>query len=148
MVLRLAEAKATTVDRAESVVLAADTTVVRDGEMLGKPASVDDAVEMLHSLQGRSHSVLTGWTALAHGSEQFDVAESRVTFRERSREELSEYVQRTDPMDKAGSYGIQGDNGWLIERVSGSRANVMGLPIGDVSRALAELGVVRSGPQG
>jgi len=144
MVLRLSEAKAASVDHQNHVVLAADTTVVRDGEMLGKPINHGDAVRMLSSLQGRTHSVLTGWTVgLAHSFE-FGVAETRVTFHRRSDDELSEYVSRTNPMDKAGAYGIQGDDGWLIERVVGSRANVMGLPIGEIAPVLMKFGIERS----
>jgi septum formation protein len=143
MVLRLSEAKAATIRRDGHVVLAADTTVVRDGEMLGKPQDHTDAVNMLMSLQGRGHSVLTGWTVNGE-SEEFGVTETRVFFRSRTMSELSDYVVRTDPMDKAGAYGIQGDDGWLIERVVGSRANVMGLPIGDIAPVLVNMGVERS----
>jgi septum formation protein len=144
MVLRLSEAKAASaVNRTTEVVLAADTTVVRDGEMLGKPQDHTDAVNMLMSLQGRAHSVLTGWTVVGDSLE-FGIAETRVHFRSRSMSELSGYVTKTDPMDKAGAYGIQGDDGWLIERVVGSRANVMGLPIGEIAPVLLDMGVERS----
>ena len=144
MVLRLSEAKASIPVDEDTVVLGADTTVVRDGAMLGKPTDHAEAVDMLMSLQGRSHSVLTGWTVVRGDAFDFGVAETIVTFRSRTVSELSEYVVRTEPMDKAGAYGIQGDDGWLIERVVGSRANVMGLPIGDIAPVLISMGIERS----
>ncbi len=144
MVLRLAEAKAAIPGLGADVILGADTTVVRDGEMLGKPTDHTDAVNLLMSLQGRSHSVLTGWTVRRGDVAEFGITETKVTFRQRTASELSDYVTRTDPMDKAGAYGIQGDDGWLIERVVGSRANVMGLPIGEITPVLLEMGVQRS----
>ena len=144
-VLRLSAEKAATVAlEPGDVVLAADTTVALDGTILGKPRDATEALEMLEALSGRSHSVLTGWTASAAGVERFGVAESRVRFHERTTDELADYVQRTSPYDKAGAYAIQGDEGWLIADVDGSRSNVMGLPIADVVDALAELGVERS----
>jgi len=148
-VLRLSADKAAAVPRGPGdIVLAADTTVVLDGTVFGKPADADEAVEMLATLSGRTHSVLTGWTASASGTERFGVAESRVRFHPRQPHELADYVQQTAPYDKAGSYGIQGDDGWLIAGVDGSRSNVMGLPIADVVSALADLGVERSSTHG
>jgi septum formation protein len=92
--------------------------------------------------------VLTGWTAFAARAERFGVSESRVRFHPRHPDELVDYVRRTAPYDKAGAYAIQGDDGWLIAGVDGSRSNVMGLPIADVVSALADLGVARSTPHG
>lgn len=148
-VLRLSAEKAATVAREPGdVVLAADTTVVFDGTIFGKPGDATEALEMLKALSGRSHSVLTGWTASAAGGERFGVAESRVRFHARTADELAAYVHRTAPYDKAGAYAIQGDQGWLIAEVDGSRSNVMGLPIADVVDALADLGVERSPTHG
>lgn len=148
-VLRLSAEKAAAVGLDPGdVVLAADTTVVLDGTILGKPGDAIEAVEMLGALSGRTHSVLTGWTAFAAGTERFGVAESRVRFHPRQPHELADYVQRTAPYDKAGAYAIQGDDGWLIAGVDGSRSNVMGLPIADVVNALADLGVERSSTHG
>ncbi len=148
-VLRLSAAKAHAVSRdVDDVVLGADTTVVLDGATIGKPRDAADALEMLLSLEGRTHSVLTGWTVLQGERERFGVEESLVTFHERSRAELQDYVERTEPLDKAGAYALQGDDGWLVERVNGSRANVMGLPIREVVEALAHFGITRSTPQG
>jgi septum formation protein len=148
-VLRLSEEKAqSAAEGAHTVVLGADTTVVLDGKSIGKPADAAHALDMLSELSGRTHSVLTGWTVVTPGRSRFGIAESRVTFHDRTLDELSAYVERTQPFDKAGAYGIQGDDGWLIRAVSGSRANVMGLPIAEVVTALEECGVRRSPSQG
>jgi septum formation protein len=144
-VLRLAQLKADAIGRdASEVVLAADTMVVLDGKALGKPVDRDNALEMLGELSGKTHSVLTGWVAVADSGERFGVAETRVTFKELTEESIKDYVDDAEPFDKAGAYGIQGENGRLIEQVTGSRANVMGLPLREVADALNELGVDRS----
>jgi nucleoside triphosphate pyrophosphatase len=147
-VLRLSEEKVDIVigGTEATVVLGADTTVVLDGGSIGKPTDRDHAVGMLMSMAGRTHSVLTGWTAKSSTARRFGVAESLVTFHERTRRELEAYVDRTQPFDKAGAYALQGDDGWLVAAVRGSRSNVMGLPIGEVVPALVELGVARSTP--
>ena len=144
-VLRLSGEKAAAIDAPpRTVVLAADTTVVLDGAPIGKPSDEAHALEMLTSLAGRTHSVLTGWTVLCAERERFGIAESRVTFTQRTDVELLDYVRQTKPFDKAGAYALQGDKGWLVSSVTGSRANVMGLPVGEVVPVLEECGVVRS----
>lgn len=148
MVLRLASAKSEVAARNGAIVLAADTVVVKDGVVLGKPTDKADAVHTLLSLEGRAHSVLTGWSVRGADSERFGVSESRVTFVSRSEEELRDYVDRVQPLDKAGAYALQGDDGWLVASVSGSRANVMGLPLGDIAPELETLGVLRSAKHG
>jgi septum formation protein len=148
-VLRLAELKAAAVDRASNdVILAADTMVVLDEDSLGKPSDRDDAIEMLTTLSGRTHSVLTGWVAIGQGGERFGVAETRVGFKSLDPDAVIAYVDDAQPFDKAGAYAIQGEGGRLIEHVDGSRANVMGLPLREVADALADLGIVRSAPHG
>jgi septum formation protein len=148
-VLRLAELKAAAVDRASNdVILAADTMVVLDEDSLGKPSDRDDAIEMLTTLSGRTHSVLTGWVASGQGGERFGVAETRVGFKSLDTDAVIAYVDDAQPFDKAGAYAIQGEGGRLIEHVDGSRANVMGLPLREVADALADLGIVRSAPHG
>jgi septum formation protein len=148
-VLRLAELKAAAVDRAsDEVILAADTMVVLDEDSLGKPSDRDDAIQMLTTLSGRTHSVLTGWVAIGQGGERFGVAETRVGFRSLDTDAVIAYVDDAQPFDKAGAYAIQGEGGRLIEHVDGSRANVMGLPLREVADALADLGIVRSAPHG
>lgn len=144
-VLRLAELKARSVERKPSeVVLAADTMVVLDGVALGKPSDAGDAIGMLTALSARTHSVLTGWMIVGDRGERFGVSESRVTFKELSDAAIAEYIDEAKPFDKAGAYAIQGENGRLIANVTGSRANVMGLPLRDVADALSDLGIERS----
>jgi septum formation protein len=148
-VLRLAGLKVAAVDRStHQVVLGADTMVVLDGNQLGKPIDHDDAVHVLTLLSGRTHSVLTGWVAIGDAGERFGMAESRVTFKELSTDAIEAYIDDVRPFDKAGSYALQGENGRLIDRVDGSRANVMGLPLREVADALGDLGIDRSAPHG
>lgn len=144
-VLRLSDMKAQSVNRpVDDVVLAADTTVVLDGAIIGKPSHVDEAVSILSRLAGNTHSVLTGWTITDGDTHRFGVDESLVRFNERTHNELVDYVERTQPFDKAGAYALQGDDGWLVADVNGSRSNVMGLPIREVVDALKAFGIKRS----
>jgi septum formation protein len=146
-VLRLSDVKAHSVPRSgDDVVLAADTTVVFAGAIIGKPSSSFEAVSILTQLAGETHSVLTGWTITDGDSHSFGVEESLVRFNERTHDELVAYVERTQPFDKAGAYALQGDDGWLVSNVSGSRSNVMGLPIREVVEALNTFGIERSTP--
>ncbi len=146
-VLRLSEAKANAVARnGDDVVLAADTAVVHDGEIIGKPQDADDAVAILTRLAGSTHSVLTAWTVTDGTEHRFGVSESLVTFNDRTVDELTRYVERTQPFDKAGAYALQGDNGWLVSRVDGARSNVMGLPIRETLEALHDFGIRRGSP--
>jgi septum formation protein len=141
LVARLATAKAVEVfcrrvaDGAgtDLVVLAADTVVVLDGTVLGKPTGSDDAVEMLRSLTGRTHDVLTGVAVARPGGDgeadlEVVVERTAVTFVELSEAEIDAYVATGEPLDKAGSYGIQGLGGRFVSRVEGSYENVVGLP--------------------
>ena len=144
-VLRLSGVKAHAVPRSgDDVVLAADTTVVFKGTIIGKPSTAPEAVSILSQLAGETHSVLTGWTVTNGEAHRFGVEESVVRFNERSHDELVGYVERTQPFDKAGAYALQGDDGWLVANVAGSRSNVMGLPIKEVVEALKDLGIDRS----
>lgn len=144
-VLRLSEVKANSVQRSgDDAVLGADTTVVLAGAIIGKPSTAPEAVSILTALAGETHSVLTGWTITDGETHRFGVEESLVTFNERSHDELVAYVERTQPFDKAGAYALQGDDGWLVANVSGSRSNVMGLPVKEVIEALKGFGIDRS----
>ena len=141
-VTRLSRAKAEAVAaRAPGdVILAADTTVVLDGEIFEKPTSPAHAVEMLTRLQGRTHEVLTA-VAVAQDSaldQALDV--SRVTFRPADRATLEAYVATGEPLDKAGAYAIQGLGAPLIERVEGDFFGVMGLPLRLALDLLARFG--------
>jgi septum formation protein len=134
-VVRLAESKALAVDaRKDEMVLAADTTVVVDGEMLAKPADPEDARRMLGLLAGRRHEVLTGICLKRGGEAVRDFAVTKVWFAEMSAREIEEYVESGEPMDKAGGYAIQGLASKFIERIDGCYFNVVGLPISLVYR--------------
>ncbi len=122
-----------------SIVVGADTVVVVEGAILGKPADTADAERMLRLLSGREHSVLTGvWLCSAQGERGF-VEESRVRFGNLGNDEISRYIESGEPMDKAGAYGIQGLAACFVERVEGSYTNVVGLPVRGVYLALREL---------
>ena len=124
----LRKARATTAPGA--LVLAADTVVVLDGEVLGKPADAAEAARTLRRLSGRTHTVATG-IALAHAGREATAHEiTRVTFADLSDAEIAAYVRTGSPLDKAGSYGIQDDAGaLLVERIEGDYFNVVGLPL-------------------
>jgi septum formation protein len=142
-VRRLAARKALAVARREEeCVLAADTTVVLDSEILGKPESEADAVRMLTALAGRDHEVITG-ICLRYGQEIIiDAAVTRVTFAPMSPAQIEAYVATGEPMDKAGAYGIQGIASRYVTRIDGCYFNVVGLPVSLVSRYLERLGLL------
>jgi septum formation protein len=136
-VLRLAREKACAVTCADNeIVIAADTTVVLDNEIMGKPADASDAARMLGALAGRMHEVITG-VCVRHGAEAFtEVASTAVWFSPLTPNEIEDYVASGEPMDKAGAYGIQGLASRFVERVDGSYTNVVGLPVALVYRML------------
>lgn len=141
-VLRLAEEKAHAVHPENSdIVLAADTTVVLGNEILGKPADGADAIRMLTALAGRSHEVLTGICILrGDGWRAVDVASTTVWFSDMTDGEIAAYVASGEPLDKAGSYAIQGRASKWVSRIDGSYPNVVGLPVALVYRLLREAG--------
>jgi len=135
--LRLAREKAQAVEAAPGeTVLGADTIVLLDGEIMGKPRDEQDAARMLTALSGRQHDVITG-VCLRRGD--LLVLESAVTsvwFQRLSAEEIGWYVASGEPLDKAGAYGIQGLASRFIDRIDGSWTNVVGLPVALVYRML------------
>ena len=142
LVERLARAKAAAVAKEHAKegepVVAADTIVALDGELLGKPADEADARRMLHALSGKTHQVATGVCIVRDGSAESFVDITDVTFYELSHDEIDAYVATGEPMDKAGAYGIQGQHGrMLFEKLDGDSYNVVGLPIAKVVRALS-----------
>jgi len=140
-VLRLALEKArAAVSSPSEFVLAADTVVVVNNDVLEKPGSVEDAEEMLRLLSGRSHAVLTGVCLLHDGVARAQVESTRVFFSALSTEEIRGYCASGEPMDKAGAYAIQGLASKFIERIEGCYFNVVGLPISLVYRLLKEAG--------
>lgn len=125
----------------DALILAADTVVTADGRVLGKPQDKEDAAAMLRFLSGRTHTVYTGVT-VRRGENSISQAEAtQVRFRPLSEEEIAAYVATGEPMDKAGSYGIQGIGALLVEGIEGDYFNVVGLPVCRLGRILREFGV-------
>jgi septum formation protein len=137
-VIRLARAKAASaLARASGrPVLAADTVVVVDGLVLGKPRNDREAAEMLNRLSGRTHEVVTGVVLLGEEKSREHIETTRVTFGSLSRPEIDSYVATGEPLDKAGAYAVQGYASRFVSRIEGSYSNVVGLPIADVYRLL------------
>ena len=119
-------------------VLGADTTVVLDGRILGKPEDRADAIAMLTALGGRAHDVLTGVAIVSAAGVRSGVEHTRVWFAAVTDEDIRRYVDSGQPMDKAGAYGIQGLASRFIPRIEGSYTNVVGLPVTLVSSILTE----------
>jgi septum formation protein len=126
----------------DPIVLGADTTVVLDGEMLGKPVTSAEARRMLERLSGRTHQVMTGIAAITHAAIVSDVEITQVFFDLIDEEELTHYIASGEPLDKAGAYGIQGYAARWIPRIEGCYFNVMGLPL---ARTIALLTKVKEG---
>ena len=122
-------------------VIAADTVVVAEGVILGKPQNEEDAVEMLKQLSGKNHKVMTGIAVSYAGEMLAEVCETEVVFRELTDEEIKKYVATGEPLDKAGAYGIQGMGAVLVEKINGCYNNVVGLPLTRLQLILAKLGV-------
>jgi septum formation protein len=145
LVLRLANAKADLVAArtvGPAIVIAADTVVVLEGQILGKPRSTDDARHMLERLSGRTHSVLTGVSLVRlPDAERRQFAETTlVHFVQLTEEDISDYLATEEPYDKAGAYAIQGRAGRYIPRIEGCYFNVVGLPLAHLLSTLRELG--------
>jgi len=140
---RLAREKAATVAgrHPDAVVIAADTIVLIDGLVLGKPSDDADAERMLAMLGGQTHVVLTAVDVAYRGELRSGVESVRVTFRPLTRERIRAYIATGEPMDKAGSYGIQGYGATLVERIDGDYFAVMGLALARMVDLLAELGL-------
>jgi septum formation protein len=139
---RLARAKADVVSRGEALpVLAADTEVLCDGRILGKPESEASALEMLALLAGRTHEVVTGVCLAYEGQMRSDVERSAVRLSPMTEAERRWYVATGEPMDKAGGYHVDGRGALFIESVSGSPSNVAGLPVRLVRRLFQEAGL-------
>lgn len=128
---------------ADAVFIASDTSVVVDGDVLGKPASFEDAHVMLRRLSGRSHQVITS-LCVSNFKQDHVVTEcvtTDVLFREISDIEIRQYWQTTEPVDKAGAYAIQGLGGVFVRHLSGSYSAVVGLPLYETAQLLAQFGV-------
>ena len=141
-VARLSREKAMAVEReADDVVIAADTIVVCDGERLGKPKDEADAYRMLSMLSGRDHQVMTGLTVLRGGRAQTVTEVTDIHFRELTEGEIRAYIATGEPMDKAGSYGIQGGAALFVSHLKGDYFNVVGLPVCALTGMLRSAGL-------
>ncbi|WP_020409669.1 Maf family protein [Hahella ganghwensis] len=147
-VARLAKAKAEAVLRtaredyqAPLVVLGSDTTVVSDGQIMGKPSNLEDARRMLSLLSDAWHQVLTAVCVLDENKVEQVLVESRVKFRSVSHRDIDWYWNTGEPADKAGAYGIQGHGGVFVERVDGSYSAIVGLPLCETSELLGKFGI-------
>jgi len=145
-VLRLAEEKARAVQQrthADQIIIGADTSVVIDGDILGKPVDFAEARAMLARLRGRTHQVFTGIAALrlGDGVQLSEVVITDVPMRNYSDDEITQYIISGDPMDKAGAYGIQNPAFQPVAEMSGCYASVMGLPLCTLSTLLRQLGI-------
>jgi septum formation protein len=143
--LRLAAEKAETAACAEGegIFIGADTVVLIDGSLLGKPRDRKEARKMLKRLSGRTHTVITAFCVLdaATGRKITRAVESRVKIKGLTKEEIDDYLKTGEPMDKAGAYAVQGIGKFMVEKVEGSYTNVIGLPIDELKETLKELGV-------
>ncbi len=146
-VLRLARWKAEAGVQAQKrrglppwAILAADTTVTLDGQILGKPGDAQEAAAMLRLCSGRSHTVLTAVAAAHQERVQVALSESRVRFKPLREVEIQAYIASGEPFDKAGGYGIQGRGALFVEHLSGSYSGVMGLPLFETAQVLQEVG--------
>ena len=142
-VARVSRSKALAVSRGEEdIVIAADTIVVCQGKVLGKPHSEAEAASMLRLLSGRDHQVMTGCTVLTDDARQTFTEVTTLTFRPLTDREIQRYVDTGEPMDKAGAYGIQGGAALFCPGIQGDYYNVMGLPVCHLGTVLRTLGVL------
>lgn len=139
--LSAAKAREIALLQPEALVIAADTVVAVDGRVLGKPRSRQEAEQMLALLSGRSHRVYTGVTVRQGEREQVDHEVTEVVFAPLTPEQIRAYVDTAEPMDKAGSYGIQGRGCVLVEGIRGDYYNVVGLPVCRLAGMLRQFGV-------
>lgn len=125
----------------QDCIIAADTVVVLDGQILGKPSTEEDAVQMLHALSGRTHKVFTGLTVLQNKRAVTTHEMTTVHIRPLSDQIIRQYIGTGEPTDKAGAYGIQGYGALLVSGIQGDYFNVVGLPLGRLSEALSSFGI-------
>lgn len=125
----------------DDLIIAADTVVVLQGRVMGKPASQEEAFHMLRALSGQEHQVITGLCVSALGKCQSTSVSTSLRFRPLSEAEISAYIASGEPMDKAGAYGIQGLAAMFVQELHGDYYNVMGLPVCTLAGMLREFGV-------
>lgn len=127
----------------ETVVISADTVVVIDSKILGKPKTSEEAKSMLKKLSGKCHSVITGFAIIDTGDNKqiSKSVETKVYFKNLSEKEIDAYISTGEPMDKAGAYGIQGKAALFVERIEGDYFNVVGLPVLSLTEELKNFGI-------
>jgi len=137
------KARAVAVKYASALVIAADTFIVFQGSLLGKPHTREEARRMLTLLNGRQHSVLTGFTVIdtRTGKKLSRSVETKVFFKKMTGQEIESYVKTGEPLDKAGAYAIQGLGAVLVKKIEGDYFNVMGLPLSSLTGVLRKFGV-------
>ena len=135
------KAEAIAKDHPDDTVISADTIVVVDDVVLGKPQDAEDAKKMLRSLSGRSHTVMTAFCVWQKGSAQTHVEKTHLRFKPLSEGEIAAYVATGSPLDKAGAYGIQDQAAIFVEAMDGDYYNVMGLPLCSLVKVLRQNGV-------
>jgi len=133
------KAQAVARNHPDRLIVAADTIVVVDGRVLGKPADEDDAAAMLRALSGRSHTVYTGVTVIRGDRVLSHAERTEVRFRSLSEREIEAYIATKEPMDKAGAYGAQGYASLFVEALDGDFFNVMGLPVCRLEQMLRQI---------
>lgn len=132
----LSKIKAQPFNNGMDTIIGADTVVAVDGIILGKPKDRDDAYNMLKQLSGKYHSVFTGVTVIRPDKTVTFSVETRVKFFDLTDDEINEYIDTSEPFDKAGAYGIQGKGSLLVERIEGDYFNVVGLPVSILKKYL------------
>lgn len=142
IVMALAKRKASSIANThqDAFIIGADTIVVFENQILGKPADSDEAKQMLTTLSGNTHSVYTGTCIINGRNEQIFFEKTDVTFWELAEEEIDRYIRTGEPLDKAGSYGIQGYGATLVKSIYGDFYSVVGLPIAKLYQTLKEMG--------
>lgn len=136
------KAQAVAAEHKGDVVIGADTVVILNNEVLGKPKDKDDAFHMLSSLSGKVHTVITGCAIIQNGEMTTFAEHTRVEFYPLSDREILDYIATGEPFDKAGAYGIQGKGSVLVKRIEGDFFNVMGLPVARLKREMERVGAL------
>src|SRR3989304_6108226 len=141
--LSLEKARLVARNHRNALVIAADTFIVFEGKILGKPRTETKAKEMLRTMSGKPHSVITGFTIIDTDSNKTvsRSVETRVHLRKLGSDEIDAYVRSKEPLDKAGAYAIQGLGSVIVERIEGDYSNVIGLPLSALTESLKEFGV-------
>lgn len=140
MALAFEKANSVAAKHEDAIVIGADTVVEIEGEILGKPKSRDDAKRMMERLSGKPHKVITGFAIIDLSSDKkyMDYEVTEVTFKDISADEIENYLNKAEYMDKAGAYGIQGDAALFVDKIKGDYLNIVGFPISKIYTVLKD----------